>query len=405
MAVKKQEKVINLEKDNFMYKLGIFNNISEKGIGKFTSPHFSLSKEDLDTDAVIVRSHDLNGIEFNSRVKAIGRAGAGVNNIPVSRCTEKGIVVFNTPGANANAVKELVLSGLFLTARNIVDGVEFVKSLKGSEPTDFKTNVEKNKSRFKGTEIKGKTLGVIGLGAIGTMVANSGLSLEMNVVGFDPFITVKNAWGLGNSVKRASSLDELLSSSDFISIHMPLTEGTQGIINKETLSKVKSSAVFLNFSRDGIINEIDILTALDSGGLRSYVTDFGSSELVKNKNVVCLPHLGASTMEAEDNCAIMISNQIKSYLEDGNIINSVNFPACFMERAGKVRLAIMNKNVPNMVSQITAVLAKEDLNIQGMMNKSRGEIAYNIVDLGNSPSDSLIEDIKSVDGILFLRVL
>lgn len=405
MAARRLEKVINLENDRLMYTIGTFNNISEKGTSRFSTQTFMVVKDELKADALIVRSHDLRKIKLVPQLKAIGRAGAGVNNISVDNCTKNGVVVFNTPGANANAVKELVLSALFLTARNIVDGVDFVRSLKSNDSDEFKSKVEKNKARFKGTEIKNKTLGVIGLGAIGKMVANSASNLDMSVIGFDPFITVTNAWGLGHRVKRAETLDELLLKSDFISIHMPLTKGTQDIINRETLSKVKESAVFLNFSRDGIVNETDILDVLNDGKLRFYVTDFGSSELVKNKKVICLPHLGASTIEAEDNCAIMISSQIRDYLQDGNIVNSVNLPDCFMERSGRVRLAIMNDNIPSMVSQITSVLAKEDLNIHGMMNKSRGNIAYNIVDLGKSPTESLIDEIKAVKGVLFLRVL
>jgi D-3-phosphoglycerate dehydrogenase len=389
-----------------MYRIGTFNKISPRGLDQFSEDdRFALEKESAEVDAIVVRSHSLLDATLGSGVKAIGRAGAGVNNSPVDRCTQDGIVVFNTPGANANAVKELVLAGLLLTARDIVGGVEFVKGLKG-KGNEISGIVEKNKSNFVGIELIGKRLGVMGLGAIGTMVANDAISLGMTVEGYDPFISVDWAWRLSKEVKRAESLEKMLKSVDFLTIHVPLVADTRGFLNASRLKHLKKSAVLLNFSRSEVVVEADVISALNGGVFRKYICDFPSEALLGTPNAVCLPHLGASTHEAEENCAVMIARQLKDFLLYGNIRNSVNFPTCVMEPTSDARLTIINRNVPNMVGQITTVIAEHKGNISEMMNKSRGDVAYNIVDFsGIKNTKALIADLQHVDGIVNVRLI
>ena len=335
---------------------------------------------------------------------AVGRAGAGVNNIPVQKCLEKGIVVFNTPGANANAVKELVIAGLLLSSRDIADGINFTGSLKG-KGSEVPSLVEKNKNKFAGQEIFGKTLGVIGVGKIGVMVANSAIDLGMRVIGYDPFISVESAWGLSREVRRAEGLDTLLSNSDYISLHTPLTDTTRGVINAEKFSRMKKGVRILNFSRGGIVNNEDLSKAIKNGIVERYVTDFPDDELLNMEKVIAIPHLGASTEEAEGNCAIMVANQIRDFVENGNIKNSVNYPDCKLEQNSNFRLVVMNKNIPNMLGQISTILANSNINIVEMLNKSKGDYACNIIDMSNQPSKETIEAICNIEGIVRARVL
>jgi D-3-phosphoglycerate dehydrogenase / 2-oxoglutarate reductase len=386
-----------------MYKIKIYNKIDLNKTTGFNDKEFVFDENYDDPDSILVRSYKLHDMNINNSLKAIGRAGAGVNNIPVDLCTENSIVVFNTPGANANAVKEMVLTGMFLSARNIIGGIDFAKGLVGTE--GVAKIVEANKSKFAGYEIKGKKLGVIGLGSIGMMVANDCVYLGLDVMGYDPFISVDSAWGLLREVKPAPSLDPLLENSDIISLHMPLTEKTKSFINEARLKKMKKGAVILNFARAEIVDEDAIITALDEGHLRLYVTDFPTDKLLKHNKVISIPHLGASTKEAEDNCAVMISEQVADYLENGNIKNAVNFPDSYLERTSEFRLVVINKNIPNMVGQITAVLAEYQINISEMLNKSVGDIAYNIVDINNKPSEDVLNKIKNIEGITKVRLL
>lgn len=388
-----------------MISIKTINKISKLGLDLFDKERFDISDSAENPDAILVRSAQLHNIPFGSNLKAIGRAGAGVNNIPISQCTEQNIVVFNTPGANANAVKEIILGSLIMASRNLVQGMEFTGSLSEENDKAIHEIVEEKKSNFKGFEIRGKKLGVVGLGSIGMMVANDAVSLGMEVEGYDPFISVHRAWELSRAVKPCESFNKLISHSDFVTIHVSLTAETKGLMNAETFKRMKKGAVLLNFSRDQIVDEDAVIEALESDHLRMYITDFPTQRLLKTKNVVCLPHLGASTKEAEDNCAIMIAEQISDFLLTGNITNSVNFPNCSIERSGKSRLVIANKNIPNMVGQITGILAAQGLNILEMVNKSRGDIAYNIVDLNNDCDASIVEQIQSIPGVSFARLI
>jgi D-3-phosphoglycerate dehydrogenase len=381
-----------------MRQILTFNKIASEGLDVFPKGFYAISSDNGNPDAIMLRSHKLHDHPIQSNLKAIGRAGAGVNNIPLDKCTEQDIVVFNAPGANANAVKELVIAAMLLSARDIVGGIEFAKSLRNSSE-DVHEIVEQNKSRFAGSELKGKTLGVIGLGAIGMMVANAGTSLGMKVLGYDPFLSVQNAWQLSSSVKPAGSIKQLLSVSDYISLHMPFTDKTKDFINKDNVSLLKSSATLLNFSRDGIVNEEDISEALDKNMLKMYITDFPSNILVDNEKALCIPHLGASTKQAEINCAVMVAEQIRDYLENGNITNSVNFPTCTLESSGKGRISIINDNIPNMVGQFTSVLAAENINILDLVNKSKNNIAYSIIECDAPVSPAVVEKLSSISGI------
>lgn len=386
-----------------MYKIKVFNKIDQEGLNRLSPDVCSLTEDDA-ADAILLRSQKLHDYAFSDSVLAIGRAGAGTNNIPVDDCSGKGIVVFNTPGANANAVKELVLAGMFIGARNIHRGMAYSESLKG-KGDDVHTLVESNKSSFKGYELRGKKLGVVGLGAIGLMVANDAVKLGMKVSGHDPYISVGRAWELSSAVQHAPNLNNLVSDSDFISLHMPLTPETKGIVNEDFLSSVKKGAVLLNFSRDQIVDEAAVLAALDSGQLSLYINDFPTDNLLSHERVIAIPHLGASTKEAETNCAVMVVDQVQDYLRNGNIQNSVNFPACQLERTTDHRICVVHNNVPKMVSTITSILADAGHNISEMMNKSRGDSAYTIVDVSKSVPESALEALRAVDDILRVRVL
>jgi D-3-phosphoglycerate dehydrogenase len=387
-----------------MYHVKTYNKISKKGLDRLDKTKIQVSDSTDKPDAIILRSHALKEETLPESLYAIGRAGAGVNNVQVSECTQKGIVVFNTPGANANAVKELLFASLLLGARNILPGLEFVKSLagKGDAIPDL---VEKEKAKFKGYELRDRTLGVIGLGAIGMLVANEASELGMKVIGFDPFLSVHNAWRLSRNVKPAESLKQLLQQSDFVTLHMPLTDQTRNLINDENIDQFRKGAVLLNFARDLIVDEDVVLDALDAGKLSLYLCDFPTEKTVTNPKVIATPHLGASTDEAEENCAIMVADQIQDYLLNGNITNSVNFPNSSLERSGLVRLTIIHKNIPNMVGQITKVLADQSINISEMMNKGRGELAYTIVDLDQNIKDNTLSELSAIEGIIRLRCI
>ena len=389
-----------------MLQIQTLNKISKLGLDLLDKTLFSVSDNTPSPDAILVRSASLHDIVFNPELKAIGRAGAGVNNIPTEKCTQNNVVVFNTPGANANAVKEIVLGTMFMASRNLLKGSEFSQSLDSlTNDQDIHHHVEDQKSKFKGFELQGKRLGVIGLGSIGMMVANASTALGMDVDGYDPFISVRHAWALSRSVGHCESINKLLAHSDFITVHVSLTADTKGLMNKDAFAKMKKGAILLNFARAEIVDEGDLLDALESGHLGGYVCDFPTKRVMRHPKIIVLPHLGASTREAEDNCAIMIAEQISDYLINGNIVNSVNFPNCTLERIGDARVVIANKNIPNMVGQISAVLASEGLNIVEMVNKSRGDIAYNIVDVTGPISESLIKNITNINGIMFARLI
>jgi D-3-phosphoglycerate dehydrogenase len=343
-------------------------------------------------------------MELPKSLKAVARAGAGVNNIPIDKCSEKGIVVFNTPGANANAVKELTIAALLLSSRKIVEGIQWVKSLDKSE-TDISKIIEKEKSNFAGPEIEGKKLGVIGLGAIGVSVANAAKSLGMEVEGFDPYISVDAAWGLSRSVKKAADLRSLLESSDYITLHVPLTEQTKNMIGYNEFSVMKKGVRLLNVSRGGLVNTEDLKKAIQDGIVATYVTDFPNKEILALDNVIAIPHLGASTPESEDNCAMMAAKQLMDFLENGNIVNAVNFPACELNRSSDFRITIAHKNIPNMVGQISTLVAKEKINILNMINRSKGNLAYTIIDTESNVSQEMIQQIQRINGILSVRIL
>ena len=390
-----------------MYKIQTLNKISPDGLALFPRDTYEIASEILNPDAVLVRSAKMHDMEVPATVKAIARAGAGVNNIPVPEMTEKGIVVFNTPGANANAVKELVLAALLFSSRPVHKAAEWAKGLigKGDEIPDL---AEKGKSQFVGPEIRGKTLGVIGLGAIGAMVANDAHSLGMNVIGYDPFISVDAAWSLSRGVTKAESLDILLGKADYITIHVPQTNETKGFINAEKLKIMKNGVRILNFARGGLVNNADMIKAVADGKVACYISDFADEEMLKTENVICLPHLGASTPEAEDNCATMAVNQLIDFLENGNIVNSVNFPKCRIDGPipkDGVRLCIANKNVPNMIGQITGVLAGASLNIESMTNQNRADVAYNLIDVNSAVDESVVNKLKAIDGIITVRAI
>jgi D-3-phosphoglycerate dehydrogenase len=387
-----------------MFRVQTLNKISAEGLQRFPMDHYEVASEFSSPDAILVRSAKMHDMSFPSSLKTIGRAGAGVNNIPLDVCTEKGIVVFNTPGANANAVKELVIASMLVSSRNLVQGVNWAKTLigKGEEVPKL---VEAGKSNFVGPELHGKTLGVIGLGAIGMLVANAAQSLGMRVIGFDPYISVDSAWMLSKDVEKAISLDNLLSEADYLSLHIPLMDTTKGFINKAKFDIMKKGVRIMNFARGGLVDVGDLFEAFKSGKVASFVTDFPDEELLKHDQVIGIPHLGASTPESELNCAVMAVDQVKDFLEHGNIKNSVNFPNIGMARNGGYRLIIANKNVPKMVGNITAVLADENINIADMLNKNRGEIAYNIIDIDGEISDTLVQKIRDIQGIIMVRLL
>ncbi|AGY81048.1 3-phosphoglycerate dehydrogenase family protein [Carnobacterium inhibens] len=387
-----------------MYTIKTYNAIAEEGLKKFNIENYQLNQTD-DPDGIVLRSQNLHDMKFSSQLKAIARAGAGTNNIPIQECTEKGIVVFNTPGANANAVKELVLASLLLAVRPIIEGVEWVKTLEGP---DVDKKVEAEKKRFVGSELAGKQLGVIGLGSIGAMVANDAYRLGMDVVGYDPYVSVDTAWSISSRVKRVLSIEEVLTTSDYITVHVPLLDSTRAMISAEKLALIKKEAVLLNFARGELVDLDAVISALKNGQLKSYLTDFADERLIEMDNVVVLPHLGASTEEAEINCAKMASKTLKYFLETGNIVHSVNFPTVEMVLNFPLRLAIINRNITNMVAQMSIGLAEYGVNIVNIMNKSRGDYAYTLIDIESIPEEKLMDivnRIKSVAGILSVRVI
>lgn len=387
-----------------MYKILTLNNISVAGLERLPRESYEVASEIQHPDAILLRSYKMHGMEIPETLKAVGRAGAGVNNIPVDKMSQLGIPVFNAPGANANAVKELVITGMLLACRNICQAWDFARNLEG-EDAEIGKQVESGKKNFVGYELPGRTMGVIGLGAIGVKVANAALGLGMNVIGYDPEITVERAWQLSSDVQQANSVDDLLAKVDFVTFHVPLIDETRNLINAERLGKMKERVVVLNFARNGIVDEKAMCAALDSGKAYAYVCDFPGNLLKNHSRVITLPHLGASTQEAEDNCAVMVVNQIRDYLENGNVRNSVNFPTVKMSRTDGYRLTVVNANVPNMLGQISTALADAGLNIIDMLNKSRGELAYTLVDVEKEIPDSAIESIKAIEGVLSVRAL
>jgi D-3-phosphoglycerate dehydrogenase len=388
-----------------MYKIQTLNKIDQEGLQVFPSSNYEISSEIAEPDAIVLRSYSMHEMEIPSSVKAIARAGAGVNNIPIPKCTEKGIVVFNTPGANANGVKELVIAALLLASRDIIGGVQWAKTL-ANDGDKVPALVEKGKANFGGSEIKGKTLAVIGLGAIGVLVANAAQSLGMNVVGYDPYISVEHAWNLHHDVVRAFGIESMLAKADFVTLQVPLMAETKGFINADKLKLMKNGVKILNFARGELVVDADVKAGIESGKVGLYFTDFPNGELLNMDKVVAIPHLGASTNESEVNCAIMAAEQVRNFFENGNIRNSVNFPAAEMERNNGARLLVTNKNIPSILSQITTILAQAGINIDNMLNKNKGDIAYNIIDTNNEMlSEDILGKIKSVEGVFMVRAL
>lgn len=388
-----------------MYNIQTLNNISAEGLQRLPSEQYKVSDDVANPDGILVRSYKMHDMEFGSNLEAIGRAGAGVNNIPFEALAEKGVVVFNAPGANANAVKELVIGGMLMAARNLAAAWHYTQTIEG-EGDELSKKVEAGKKQYVGYELPGRTLGVVGLGAIGVQVANAALSLGMKVIGFDAMISVERAWQLHSSVEQARSLEDLLARSDMVTLHVPLLDATRGLISKQGIASMPQNAVILNFARDPIVDEAAVLESLDNGHLGAYVTDFPNRQMIGHEKVITLPHLGASTHEAEINCAIMVAENMRDYLENGNIKHSVNFPEAIMARTqGSHRLTISNKNVPNMVGQISTCLADAGLNIEDLLNKSRGEIAYTLVDVNGEVADDVLEQIRGIEGVIKVRNL
>jgi D-3-phosphoglycerate dehydrogenase len=388
-----------------MYKIQILNKISSRGLNLLPHDNYEVASEFANPDGIILRSFKMHDMELPRSLKAIARAGAGVNNIPIEKCSQKGIVVFNTPGANANAVKELVLAGMLLASRDIIGGVNWAQSIKDKE-NEVPALIEKGKADFAGCELRGKKLGVVGLGAIGAMVANDALSLGMEVIGYDPYLSVEAARSLSSEVQKATGLESLLKEVDYLTIHVPLLDSTKGMYNAEKFAMMKNGVKIMNFARGELINNEDIKAALKSGKVGAYVTDFPTAELLGVKGIIPVPHLGASTEESEENCAMMAALQLKNFLETGNIKNSVNFPNCELEKKeDKKRIIIANKNIPNMISLITTLLAENNINIYDMLNKSKQDIAYNIIDTDDDVSNDILEKILGINGILMAKVL
>ena len=391
------------------FKVKTHNAIAESGLNMLTEASFSVSEEENDPDAIILRSYKLPVDELNNSLKAVARAGAGFNNVPVKECSEKGIVVFNTPGANANAVKEIVLAGLLMSSRGIYAGASFVNEIDGIDSKDLKAHIESGKKELKGRELKGATLGVVGMGAIGAQVAGMGVFLDMEVIGYDPAITVEAAWKLPNNVSRTDNLKTIFTNSDYVTLHVPAIEATKNLIDHSVLSECKAGLKLINFARDEIVDSGAIIKALESGQLGSYVTDFADLDLIKRAkevgDVIILPHIGASTRQAEENCSAMAADQLKDFLENGNIKNSVNFPELIEERQSDFRLTLSNRNVAGMIGQITTILAENNINIVELINKSREEIAYNVIDLETKPSDKVIEDLEALENVINVRAI
>lgn len=386
-----------------MFKIQTLNAISTTGLSQFPSGLYEITNDAPAPDAILLRSFNMHELQIPATVKAVGRAGAGTNNIPVAKLTEQGIPVFNTPGANANAVRELVIAGMLLASRNICQAWDYVSHL-SADPSKLESEIEQNKKKFVGFELLGKTLGVIGLGSVGVKVANAAISLGMNVVGYDPTISVNRAWELSSNVKQAYSIEELLAQSDFVTLHVPLNDATKNLLNEQRIKTMKDGAVILNFARAGIIDERALLQALKEKKIRTYVTDFPSVEFKENPAVINLPHLGASTTEAEENCAIMIVKQIRNFLENGSIVNSVNFPVVELTKNNfGVRLAIVNANIPNMVAQISTRLGEVSVNINSLTNKSLHDIAYTVIDTDSDVTQGTLDSIKGIKGVVQIR--
>ena len=387
-----------------MFKVLTLNNIAAVGLERLPGDAYETGDDISDPDAILLRSYDLHSMEIPQSVAAIGRAGAGVNNIPVDAMSKRGIPVFNAPGANANAVKELAVAGMLIAARNIFGARDYIRGL-DKEGDELDAAVEAGKKQFVGFELPGRTLGVIGLGAVGVEVANVALALGMKVVGYDPQITVERAWQLSSGVKQVESLDRLFKHADVVSVHVPLVEGTKGLIDAAKLERMNDGSILINFSRRGIIKRKALLDALESGKLHAFVTDFPTAELIKHPKVIALPHIGASTAEAQENCAIMVAENVRDYLENGNVRYSVNFPNAAMPRDGTYRVTIANANVPNMVGQITTCLGDARLNIEDLLNKSRGDLAYTVVDLDGEVPQDILASLRAIEGVLTLRYL
>lgn len=387
-----------------MYNILTLNKIAACGTDKLDKNVFAVSDDVKNPDGIILRSFNMHDMELESNLKAVARAGAGTNNIPIDKCTEKGIVVFNTPGANANAVKELTLAGLFLASRKISDGINWAKTLSG-EGENVGKLVEKGKSQFAGPEIEGKKLGVIGLGAIGVMVANAAIHLGMEVIGYDPYISVDAAWGLSRHIKKASDVNDIFAQCDYITIHVPLNDSTKNMVNKDAFAIMKKGVRLLNFSRGGLVCDADLKEALENETVACYVTDFPDEETLKMKNTVCIPHLGASTEESEDNCAKMAAVELMNFLIDGNIVNSVNFPNCSLAREGTLRVTIAHKNVPNCLTSFSNAISKCGINITNMLNKSKKDAAYTIIDLDHEIKPEIIDELEKLENVYKVRVI
>ena len=387
-----------------MFRIKTLNKISPAGLSVLDKSRFTVSDDVENEDGILVRSADMQDYPFSENLRAIARAGAGTNNIPIARCSEAGIVVFNTPGANANAVKELTVCALLLASRDVVGGADWVKLQAGSG-ADVAAAVEKGKSQFVGPELMGKTLGVIGLGAIGVQVANIATKLGMTVYGYDPFLSVDAALSLSRFVHRAMDLETIYKNCDYITLHVPQTPETRGMINTDAINMMKGHVRILNLARGGLVNDDDMLAALETGRVAAYVTDFPNNKIIQGKRVVAIPHLGASSPESEENCAVMAAQELKDYLENGNIRNSVNLPSLVQDWSGETRLCIIHRNVPNMLASVTTVLSREHVNVENMTNKSRGEYAYTIVDVSARVGDAVADELRAIDGILRVRVL
>ncbi len=386
------------------HKILTLNAISKQGLARLPAESYSTGNDIVEPDAILVRSAKMHDMTIPASVKAIARAGAGTNNVPVVKMSERGVPVFNAPGANANAVKELVFAGMLMGARNLIPALKFAEGLTGTD-AEISKAVEAGKKNYAGIELPNRTLGIIGLGAIGSLVADAAIKLGMNVLGYDPEITVEAAWRLPSTVRKAQSVDDVVKNSDFITLHVPLIDATRNLINAERLALMKKTTVLLNFAREGIVDDQAVVEAINAGKLRAYVCDFPANALKGCAGVVTLPHLGASTTEAEDNCAIMVAEQVRDYLENGNVLNAVNFPNVSMPRESEHRLAIANANVPNMVGQISTAVADAGLNIHNMVNKSKGEIAYTLVDLDSAMPQAVIDKIAAIKGVLMVRAI
>jgi len=395
-----------------MFKVLTLNQISVLGLERLPRDRYDIASEFSQPDAILLRSHKLQAADIGATVKAIARAGAGVNNIPVEACTERGIPVFNTPGANANAVKELIVSALTLGSRGILEGIGYVQNLTHmTDAAEMSKLLEKEKQRFKGNELAGKILGVVGLGAIGSMVADTALKLGMEVIGYDPAISVDAAWRLPREVRKIDNLVSLFAKADYITLHLPALDSTRGLINRDLLKHCRPGTRLLNFAREEIVDTDAVIAALDEGYLYRYISDFPQPNLIGRSNVILLPHIGASTDEAEENCAIMAADQLRNFLENGNITNAVNFPNLYLERnmqldrSAGVRLAITNRNVPKMLGQLLSILADQNINVIDMLNKSRDDVAYNLIDVANAPSNAVLEQMRAVAGVVNVRLI